>query len=150
VEDAYNYYHSNSRIKIECTFGEIIMRWGIFWRTMQIMGIDTVGNIVSVAGLVHNFIIDERDGESMNYISSFSHANLTLEGDHDVNEMLTATAGGNNEPRPRGRPVINDKWLKQRGTGLRETLTWMLAGAELGGPATKGFKFNQCGMVYME
>jgi hypothetical protein len=35
VEDAYNCYHSNSRIKIECTFGEIIMRWGIFWRKMR-------------------------------------------------------------------------------------------------------------------
>ncbi len=65
LEDAYSYYHSNSRIKIECTFEEIIMRWGIFWRKMQ-MGIDSVGNIFSVAGLVHNFIIDERDGESMN------------------------------------------------------------------------------------
>jgi hypothetical protein len=65
--------------------------------------------------------------EDANYISSFSHANLTLEGDHDdVNEMLTATAGGNYyEPRPRGRAVINDKRSKQRGTapGLRETLT---------------------------
>jgi hypothetical protein len=76
--------------------------------------------------MVHNFIVDERDdGESMNSISSFSHANLYVEGDqHDhVNEMLTATAGGNNEPRPRVRPVINDKWSKQMGIGLRETLT---------------------------
>ena len=114
------------------------------------MGIDTVGTIVSVAGLVHNFIIDERDGEAMNYISSFSHANLTVEGDHDVNEMLTATAGGNNEPRPRGRPVMNDKRSKQMGIGLRETLTWMLDGQELRRPAAKGFKYNQYGMVYME
>ena len=31
-EDAFNYYHSSSRIIVECAFGEIDLRWGIFWK----------------------------------------------------------------------------------------------------------------------
>jgi hypothetical protein len=33
AKDTFNFWHSNSRIRIECAFGELIMRWGIFWRT---------------------------------------------------------------------------------------------------------------------
>ena len=31
VEDAYNFWQSNSRIRIEYTFGELIMQFRIFW-----------------------------------------------------------------------------------------------------------------------
>jgi hypothetical protein len=33
-KDAYNFWQSNARIRIECAFGELVMRWGIFWRTI--------------------------------------------------------------------------------------------------------------------
>jgi hypothetical protein len=36
-EDAYNFYHSNCPIRIECTFGEAAMRFGIFWRTLNLV-----------------------------------------------------------------------------------------------------------------
>ena len=148
-EDAYNYYHSNSRIQIECTFGEVIMRWGIFWRKLQ-MKIASVGTIVNCAALVHNFIVDERD-EDRTYFSTFSHANLTTEARNDCGvETETAPAGGNNEPRPRGRPVVNDVRSKQMGIALRESLTWMLDGEDLTRPTQQGFKYNQYGMIYME
>ena len=60
-EDNYNYYHSNCRIRIECTFGELIMRFGLFWRALN-MDIESAGDIISAASLLHNFIIDEREG----------------------------------------------------------------------------------------
>ena len=34
-EDSFNYHHSTCRIWVECAFGEIDMRWGIFWRPLQ-------------------------------------------------------------------------------------------------------------------
>ena len=34
AEDDFNFFHSSSRICIECTFGEIDMRWGILWRPL--------------------------------------------------------------------------------------------------------------------
>ena len=30
VEDAFNFYHSSTRIIVECAFGEIDLRWRIF------------------------------------------------------------------------------------------------------------------------
>ena len=33
-EDAFNFWLSNSRFQIECTFGEIVMRSGILWRKL--------------------------------------------------------------------------------------------------------------------
>eukprot|EP00980_Cylindrotheca_fusiformis_P003885 scaffold861_cov171-Cylindrotheca_fusiformis.AAC.1 len=33
--DGFNYHLSSNRIYIECAFGELIMRWGIFWRHLR-------------------------------------------------------------------------------------------------------------------
>lgn len=35
VEDSFNFWLSNSRIRIECAFGELVMRFGIFWRSLR-------------------------------------------------------------------------------------------------------------------
>ena len=35
AEDNYNFFHSSSRISIECAFGEINLRWGIFWSALK-------------------------------------------------------------------------------------------------------------------
>ena len=34
-EDTFNYYLSSNRIYVECAFGEIDRRWGIFWRPLE-------------------------------------------------------------------------------------------------------------------
>eukprot|EP00980_Cylindrotheca_fusiformis_P014232 scaffold3755_cov52-Cylindrotheca_fusiformis.AAC.1 len=33
--DAFNYCLSSDRTYIECALGELIMRWGIFWRSLR-------------------------------------------------------------------------------------------------------------------
>ena len=58
-KDNFNYWHSNARIRVECAFGEIIMRWGIFWRTLK-FDLDVNGPIINAAMLLHNFLIEER------------------------------------------------------------------------------------------
>ena len=35
AEDDFNFYQSLCRIFVECTFGEIDMRWGILWRPLR-------------------------------------------------------------------------------------------------------------------
>ena len=30
-EDNFNFWLSNSRICVECAFGELVWRWGVFW-----------------------------------------------------------------------------------------------------------------------
>ncbi len=154
MEDAYNYYHSNCRIRIECTFGEIVMRWGIFWRSLQ-FNINQVGDIVASAGLVHNFIIDERLEEDTLYISSFSSRNLSIEADtttiNDNNlETAMACVTDNNEPKPSGRPSASNVRSREIGQRIRLTLCLSLDSCGMGRPMLPGFKTNDCGMIYMD
>ena len=53
VEDTYC-------IRIECSFGEIIIKFGIFWCTLCFDKKQT-GDIINAAGLLHNFILEERE-----------------------------------------------------------------------------------------
>ena len=35
AEDDFNFYHSSAQITVECAFGEIDLRWGIFWKRLR-------------------------------------------------------------------------------------------------------------------
>jgi hypothetical protein len=35
AEDNFNFFHSSSRIVVECAFGKINLRWDILWRPLQ-------------------------------------------------------------------------------------------------------------------
>jgi hypothetical protein len=73
-QDGFNFWHSNSRIRIECAFGEIIMRWGIFWRPLRFK-LHQCGDIINAALLLHNFLVNEREtGSDDNYFKNFSMA----------------------------------------------------------------------------
>ena len=149
AEDAYNYYHSNCRIRIECTFGEFIMRWGIFWRTLQ-FDIGQIGKMVSCAGLVHNFIVDERVPDDHLYIRNFSYYNDVASMDNDHRETAYAIVTDNNMPRPRGRPSTTNVLSKEVGRRMRLALCLQLANRGMTRPMQEGFKYNDCGMVYMD
>jgi hypothetical protein len=60
-KDAYNYFHSNCRITIECAFGMLVHRWGILCKPMSTMlPIAKVTALVRCLCRLHNFCIDER------------------------------------------------------------------------------------------
>jgi hypothetical protein len=59
--DAYNFYHSQLQIQIECAFGKLTQRWGIL-RSAMPNGVSlkkAVALVVSLARL-HNFCIDQK------------------------------------------------------------------------------------------
>ena len=60
TKDAYNYYHSQLRIRIECTFGILTHRWGILRSAipMNVSVGKTIALVVALAKL-HNFCIVE-------------------------------------------------------------------------------------------
>ena len=58
-KDNFNYHLSSERIWIECSFGELMMRWGIFWRRLN-FGVDLCGDIIMASMLLQSFIIDNR------------------------------------------------------------------------------------------
>jgi hypothetical protein len=146
AEDAYNFYHSSCRIRIECAFGEIVMRFGLLWKTLQ-FDISVVGDIMSAACLLHNFIIDERGdgGDTSNYAATPPDEGFVA---RDMDDL--PLVADNNEPRPKGRPSGQSVGSKEKGSHIRETITLTLKGNGLARPLQPGFKYNQYGMVYME
>ena len=94
AKDSFNFWLSNARIHIECTFGEMIMRFGLFWRTLR-FDIETSAKIVKAAALLHNFIVDCREDtlDDDLYFRNMSYANtpsvsVLNDKDNDANFPL--------------------------------------------------------------
>jgi hypothetical protein len=62
AEDTFDFFHSSSRIVVECAFGEIDHRWGILWRPLQ-FSLDLTCKVMDACMCLHNFIVDFREGE---------------------------------------------------------------------------------------
>jgi hypothetical protein len=62
TKDAYNFYHSQLRINIECTFGRFVHRWAILRAAMpmNITIAKTTAMVVAMAKL-HNFCLENND-----------------------------------------------------------------------------------------
>ncbi len=63
-EDNYNFFHSSSWIVVECCFGEIDLRFGIFWRPLK-FSLKTNGHIIDPWLWLHNFILENSDHSFM-------------------------------------------------------------------------------------
>ena len=61
-EDNYNFFHSSSRISVECAFGEIDLRWGILWRPLK-FSLKHNLQVIDACLKLHNFIIDYRESK---------------------------------------------------------------------------------------
>ena len=61
-KDAYNFFHSQLRIRVECAFGMFVQRWGIL-RSAIPKGITVRKTTVMVMALakIHNYCIDKQD-----------------------------------------------------------------------------------------
>jgi len=136
VEDAYNFCQSNSCIHIECTFGELIMWFGIYWCTLC-FDIKLAGNIVNAAGLLHNFILEEReldDDDTPNLdktlFQNFSQSPINYldepQADPELlsspTESVIVIASDNNKLFGGGRPLMAALQSKQEGEWLKEIL----------------------------
>jgi hypothetical protein len=59
-EDSFNFFLSSKRIYVECAFGEIDRRWGIFWKPLEGSLYNHKYTIDSALRL-HNFIVEHRE-----------------------------------------------------------------------------------------
>ena len=57
AEDNFNFFHSSSRIVVECAFGKINLPWGILWRPLHFT-LDLNCKGIDVCRCLHNFIVD--------------------------------------------------------------------------------------------
>ena len=64
AEDNYNFFHSSSRIVVECAFGEVDLRWGILWKPLRFSLRNNI-RIIDVCMRLHNLIVDYRESAAV-------------------------------------------------------------------------------------
>lgn len=94
-KDAYNYFHSNCRITIECAFGMLVHRWGVLCKPMSAkLTISKVTSMVRCLCRLHNFCIDERLGRDVTLDSPSEQRDVTIASHLDSDRVNIALAGG--------------------------------------------------------
>lgn len=117
-EDDFNFYHSSARITVECAFGEIDLRWGIFWKILT-CSLNNASLIIEGAMHLHNYLVEYRNANRNNEIIN----------DTDLfNEIVTDVGAeslqvGNDLGRPRGRTTNVERSSRHLGLFIRNKLT---------------------------
>jgi hypothetical protein len=102
--DSYNFYQSSIRISIECAFGMLVKRWGIFWRTMT--GTIAHNQLMILACMsLHNVIIDRGESD-MSSRSDLMQIKRTPDGRSDAPCMWRDKRG---YTQVEGRPVVYEQ-----------------------------------------
>ena len=57
--DAFDFHQSSNRMPIECAFGMLVRRWGVFWRPLSIR-FNRRAALIGACMRLHNFCIDRR------------------------------------------------------------------------------------------
>ena len=138
AKDSFNFHLSSCRIYVECAFGELIMRWGIFWRTLR-FGLKKSTAIINVCMLLHNFIVDHRGGPDTEDAAFFRDFNINMDDTQgelfrQTGEIPRAVVADNNEPRRMGRRSLADNEMRSKGLEVRHRLTVKLAAHDMARP----------------
>lgn len=153
AEDAFNYFHSSNRITVECCFGEIHARWGIFWKPLQ-YDITTHKYIIDSAFKLHNFIVNYRlnkkgneniepfKKELMVYMANQTHKD-------PVGIFHHPDIGNGNGGEGRGRPSKIDEDLRNRGKQVRDDIRDHINMQGLCRPRFRHWGRNDCNFVEM-
>lgn len=119
-EDSFNFYHSSARITVECAFGEIDLRWGVFWKRLT-GAVDNSFIIIEGAMRLHNFLIDYRQ-DNVNEIRNDLNADMTnfMSTNDDIGNMPGVVVNDNR--RPRGRISYDERQRRIQGLEIRDRL----------------------------
>lgn len=158
LKDAFNFWLSNSRIRIECAFGEFVMRFGIFWRSLRFNQLEKSNCVIRAAALLHNFLIDSReDDEDYYYFKNLStkdiieaEASMLPPDEDDGDDFTFPLVVDNNEPKPSGRNTLTAELREKEGAELRREISTELYSNGLHRRLNHKMKTNRLGNVYCE
>lgn len=148
AEDTFNFILSSSRINVECAFGEIDARWGIFWRPLK-FDLDKQRNIIDASFRLHNFILDHKERNNVaqdDDMDLFSKQCLSFVTTHP--EEIVGCFGngslGDDEPKSRGRPTNIEQSMREAGVRLRDRLKDKMKEAQLSRPSKNSWYTDEC------
>lgn len=145
TEDNFNFFHSSSRIVVECAFGEIDLRWGILWRPLQFRLKHNV-NVIDACIRLHNFIVDWREEHFCGTEVDMGERDI-FEEDH--RRFMVAypsfeaggVHGGEEEGAvTRGRPTNLAKEITDFGRMVRQTISEAIKDKKLVRPKCNWFR----------
>lgn len=58
-DDNFNFEQSSMRMSVECSFGELVRRWGVLWRPLEMAFVKRAA-VVGCCLQLHNFCVDRR------------------------------------------------------------------------------------------
>lgn len=152
AKDSFNFHLSSCRIYIECAFGEMVMRWGILWRTLR-FELEKCTKVIRVCMLLHNYIIEMRESNDSEDAVFFRNFGVQMDSfqqevTRQTGEMPRAVVADNNEPPRRGRPTIEEADMKGKGEAIRHRLTVLLASKDMRRPLQHDMHYNDYGNIY--
>mmetsp|Transcript_24903 Transcript_24903/g.38381 ORF Transcript_24903/g.38381 Transcript_24903/m.38381 type:complete len:402 (+) Transcript_24903:78-1283(+) len=155
-KDAYNFYLSSCRIHIECAFGELVGRFGFFWRTMKFNSLLKTSNVIKCTMLLQNFIIERREKRQDKYSEETFFENMDVRPadpqrtlNNSTLEIPRPIVGDNNVPHPGGRPSESTVNFAKRGYDIRQALTIKLAMHNMKRPTYSNMRYNKYSHVYL-
>ena len=111
-QDDFNFYHSSARITVECAFGEIDLRWGIFWKRLC-YSLEHAAIIIEGAMHLHNFLVDYRESKVVNKkLHTFIEREI-FQNDLIDSGIIPLVVG--EESRDVGRPLDSEREWKLKG-----------------------------------
>jgi len=147
-EDNYNFFHSSSRICVECAFGEIDLRFGIFWRALT-FGLAQNIKIIECCMRLHNMIVMKRgDTGSIDAIDREVFQDDARRVFYNSNDYNEGVEGGESDVRRdangdvfRGRrPTRRDHHLAEVGKAWRDEHRDEISRQRLVRPATNWYR----------
>ena len=137
-EDGFNFYHSSARITVECAFGEIDLRWGIFWKRLM-CSLDHISLIIEGAMCLHNYLVDYRDENKMMSDLNIDRNIFETEISDSLVQPLQI---GNDREMTAGQLTNDDKEARTRGLVLQNSLLQALADHDMHRPEKNEWRKN--------
>ena len=138
--DDFNFYHSSARITVECAFGEIDLRWGIFWKRLW-CSLSHAAIIIEGAMHLHNFLVNYRENI---VLDKNSHTNIEGEifnNDLRDNGIIPIVVG--DEVRGAGRPANDEREWKLKGILRRDLLKGSLRDHDIHRPRKEDWDVDE-------
>jgi hypothetical protein len=149
IYDAFNFYLSSSRIHIECAFGQLVRRWGILWKTLH-FDLVKCQRIIQVCMLLHNFINDDKDSDSVNSDECDWRPHNQQGTNGDRVERAFPLVTDNNEQDVGGRRSEAQEQYRLRGEAIRRTIAVLLHANGMKRPLYSGMRYNEFGHIFFD